>query len=79
MFVSIAVARRQRPRKRWTQPHLQSGATLFFRTGLIGLSAAQVALLLSLLGYEEDGTSASEGTASTMGGDASAVNPQNVA
>lgn len=49
------------------------------KLGLIGLSAAQIALLLSLLGYEEDGTSASEGTASTIGGDASAVNPQNVA
>jgi hypothetical protein len=51
------------------------------KLGLLGLSAAQIALLLSLLGYEDEdnGASTSEGTASTFGGDATAVNPQNVA
>jgi hypothetical protein len=48
------------------------------KLGLAGLSAAQIALLLTMLGYEDSGERASEGTAS-LGGDASAVNPQNVA
>lgn len=48
------------------------------KLGLAGLSAAQIALLLAMLGYEKPGESAAGGTAS-LGGDASAINPQNVA
>ncbi len=48
------------------------------KLGLAGLSAAQIALLLSLLGYEDQPASTSGGTA-ILGGDATAVNPRNVA
>jgi hypothetical protein len=48
------------------------------KLGLAGLSAAQIALLLQMLGYEDRTASTSEGTA-TLGGDATAVRPENVA
>lgn len=48
------------------------------KLGLAGLSAAQIALLLEMLGYEKRTASTSEGTA-TLGGDATAVRPENVA
>ena len=48
------------------------------KLGLAGLSAAQIALLLQMLGYENPGENPGGGTAS-LGGDASAVNPENVA
>ena len=48
------------------------------KLGLAGLSAAQIALLLEMLGYEKRTASTSEGTA-ILGGDATAVRPENVA
>jgi hypothetical protein len=48
------------------------------KLGLAGLSAAQIALLLQMLGYEKRTASTSEGTA-ILGGDATAVRPENVA
>lgn len=48
------------------------------KLGLAGLSAAQIALLLTMLGYESHGENTGSDTAS-LGGDASAVNPENVA